>query len=951
MASPCVLAGRLLPLLLLLAGFSQSYYLKNCSLHYGWSPVDEVSVDCTNRELVSVPTDLPRRVTSISLFQNRLSGVGRDDFRSMWRLRQLQLSNNNIAHVDKGSFLHQGALETLDMSNNHLSNLTENIFQGLSNVTRLILSENQIQFIHPNAFRFLTSVRIVWLDSNQLQRIQDIQMLLLLPSLVSLNLGSNPFSSFQTSDIPLVESSALEILNLNSVHPLESFGITTPIFPHLKRIDLSTSGSYSGLRWDVTNRTFLRSITHLLFNQPLIPLTNLQTVLRSLDSLVELQMNYVGKWIKKGLLDTVCDIPTLQTLVLEYNHLEKLTWTLEKCSQLSRLDLSSTHLRVLPEGSICFMKQLKFLKLTSNLLTEIPKDIGSLASLLTLDLNGNLISELQCGDFGNATGLTELYLSGNHIAKLDGCAFQNLTELKVLDLSNNLLWTYGDTFKTGLHKLEHLDLSQGFLWIIKNRDFQGLQSLRYLDVRSYHIGRVMKRAFDGLKNLEALIVAIPGDYECSFGGLRRLKNLTIYINLDIDVAKPQPASSEALYELKSLKTFTVICQGFHFGLPLEPPEEMMQTMTRLEVFTAINAYGSAPPPNAFQFNPWLKNLTLAKTDLSELEPEVFHLIPDLQILDLSETDLRSLDFLSGARLFQLQSLSLRDNKLVIINETVFQSLPALLYLDLSGNPFACDCSNMGFIQWARNNLTQVANAHEYNCAFPPSKHGTHLLDFDIQSCLLDVGLVCFLSSSSLVLLTLIVSFVHHFLRWQLIYAYNLLLAFLYDSRKRTAAHRYDAFVSYNVHDEDWVFREMLPALEGEQGWRLCLHHRDFLPGKPIMENITDAIYSSRKTICVISRRYLQSEWCSREIQVASFRLFDEQKDVLVLLFLEDIPSKHLSPYHRMRKLVKRRTYLSWPQGASHPGLFWQNVGRALEMGDAPNQDSALLTGNPECGAL
>lgn len=39
-------------------------------------------------------------------------------------------------------------------------------------------------------------------------------------------------------------------------------------------------------------------------------------------------------------------------------------------------------------------------------------------------------------------------------------------------------------------------------------------------------------------------------------------------------------------------------------------------------------------------------------------------------------------------------------------------------------------------------------------------------------------------------------------------------------------------------------------------------------GKPIMENITDAIYNSRKTICVISRSYLQSEWCSREIQVA-----------------------------------------------------------------------------------
>ncbi|XP_039676812.1 toll-like receptor 13 [Perca fluviatilis] len=118
--------------------------------------------------------------------------------------------------------------------------------------------------------------------------------------------------------------------------------------------------------------------------------------------------------------------------------------------------------------------------------------------------------------------------------------------------------------------------------------------------------------------------------------------------------------------------------------------------------------------------------------------------------------------------------------------------------------------------------------------------------------------------------------------------------------------------------------------------------------KPIVENITDAIYGSRKTICVITRRYLQSEWCSREIQMASFRLFDEQKDVLILLFLEEIPAHQLSPYYRMRKLVKKRTYLSWPQAGHHTGLFWQNVGRALETGDAPTETADLLTGPAGC---
>ncbi|XP_032437315.1 toll-like receptor 13 [Xiphophorus hellerii] len=209
--------------------------------------------------------------------------------------------------------------------------------------------------------------------------------------------------------------------------------------------------------------------------------------------------------------------------------------------------------------------------------------------------------------------------------------------------------------------------------------------------------------------------------------------------------------------------------------------------------------------------------------------------------------------------------------------------------------------------------------------------------FDIQSCWDEGNFFFFVSSSSLVVLTLLTSFVYHFLKWHLIYMFHLFLAFLYDSRKgkKADSHQFDAFVSYNSQDEDWVYREMLPVLEEEQGWRLCLDHRDFQPGKPIIENITDAIYGSRKTICVISRSYLQSEWCSREIQMASFRLFDEKKDVLILLFLEDIPPQHLSPYHRMRKLLKKCTYLSWSKAEKHAGVFWQNVRKLCRQRTIP----------------
>ncbi|KAM9332656.1 toll-like receptor 13 [Pholidichthys leucotaenia] len=113
--------------------------------------------------------------------------------------------------------------------------------------------------------------------------------------------------------------------------------------------------------------------------------------------------------------------------------------------------------------------------------------------------------------------------------------------------------------------------------------------------------------------------------------------------------------------------------------------------------------------------------------------------------------------------------------------------------------------------------------------------------------------------------------------------------------------------------------------------------------KPIIDNITDAIYGSRKTICVISRKYLESEWCSREIQAASFRLFDEKKDVLILVFLEDIPTFLLSPFHRMRKMLKKKTYLSWPRATEHPEVFWEKLRQALNTGEDLNQERLQLT--------
>uniref|UniRef100_A0A669BL60 TIR domain-containing protein n=1 Tax=Oreochromis niloticus TaxID=8128 RepID=A0A669BL60_ORENI len=897
---------RYLVLLVLHVNPSLCYSLKNCSIDYFENPSADVSLDCSNRELVTVPDDIPRDAATISLFYNQLQKIHRGDFGDMPKLRSLSLGLNQIVHVANGAFIHLVALKTLSI-----------LFQGLSSLIKLDLSDNLIEFIHPTTFQHLISLETVSLASNRLQQVTDIQSILQLAHIQNLSIASNLFSSFQTKDLPSNMSSGLKFLDLSS-NKLKRFSITTPIFHDLYLIGLSHNDD---LRWDIPDKMLLSNITSRFKLEQFVARMG-----RNLNSLMDLRLNYMEKWNEKDLLSMVCQIPTLRILDLFNNHLTNSTGELLNWSQLTELDLSNTNIIILPKGSIDSMKQLKSLTLHTNMLTKVPDDIRSLISLEVPIMYHNLISEVHCEDFVNTTQLSELDLNSNCITKLDGCVFENLNDLKVLDLSHNKLFTVGETFRSGLQKLEFLDLSKKILSIVKKGQFQGLHSLKSLNVLSGQIWRVREMAFWGLENLESLILSLPLYYETSFSELQNLENLTISFKVLSSFRSPHPNRYKDFFYLSSLKRFTVICESDHTSFPLDVPSEMFQAMKHLEDFTAVNIYISAPHVDTFQFNPQIKHLTIKNTDLSDLDPELFP-IPNLQVLDLSNSNLKSLDFLMQANL---------------------SFLPALTYLDLDNNPFTCDCTNASFIEWVKSNKqTQVVNAHQYTCSFPVTEQGNMLLDFDIHACWMDTIFLFFISSMCVVLLTLLTSFIYHFLRWQLVYAFQLLQAFIYDSmkRKRGAPHHYDAFISYNVRDEDWVYREILPVLEGEQGWRLCLHHRDFQPGKPIIKNITDAIYSSRKTICVISGSYLQSEWCSREIQMASFRLFDEKKDVLILLFPEKIPARQLSPYYRMRKLVKKRTYLSWPQAGQHPGVFWQNVRRALET---RNENPELLRGPAGC---
>lgn len=144
---------------------------------------------------------------------------------------------------------------------------------------------------------------------------------------------------------------------------------------------------------------------------------------------------------------------------------------------------------------------------------------------------------------------------------------------------------------------------------------------------------------------------------------------------------------------------------------------------------------------------------------------------------------------------------------------------------------------------------------------------------------------------------------------------------------------YHAFVSYSQHDCTWVDSELVSTLEGT-GLFICIHEQDFAPGQWILDNIINCVESSYKTIFILSKHFVQSEWCNYELFFAQHRAISVNNDSLVFILLEPIPSDSLpKKFLRLRTLLREKTYLEWPKDETKKKVFWSSLRSILQTAD------------------
>ncbi|KAK2142883.1 hypothetical protein LSH36_901g01004 [Paralvinella palmiformis] len=531
--------------------------------------------------------------------------------------------------------------------------------------------------------------------------------------------------------------------------------------------------------------------------------------------------------------------------------------------------------------------------------------------LSALDLSSNKIGRLKDHIFGRLTSLLDLRLSNTYPVNVR--AFTNLTLLQTLRLGNNELMDFPnfvdkETNKTLLPSLTALYLDYNRIRSLPGEPV-GLERLEFLNLRGNQMINITSAG---------MVKVLPSVKTLFLNTNTRFRLDQSSFNPNLIRLELRDCHGEYSWEtrnifrgLKNMVGLSV--SNSHFNGKNKTLGYIFKGMTKLSYLTVDDCGIKEIPDESFRDLVYLKLLSLNHNKISSLSPVLFK-------------DLRS-----------LEKLYLNYNRLTLIRDGSISSLLGTLQIvDLSYNPYACDCNLLWFLKFYGKTEIVIANKNykgAYMCLSPRELFkvelsSVNMTDADCRH--LSLGTKLGISLSSVLVVTACFTLLVYRFRWYMSYAYFLLRAKRREARERNDGieYAYDAFVVYNRNDVIWVKDKLLPVLEDTARLKLCVHDRDWLCGRDVMDNIVQSIESSRKVLLVVSNAFAISQWCHLEMTLAQHRLQAEDRNALVLVLLERIERKNITP--RLLLQMRRQTYLEWTEDPTGQRLFWKKLRRAVQ---------------------
>ncbi|XP_074603406.1 toll-like receptor Tollo [Brevipalpus obovatus] len=435
------------------------------SLHLNHTSFDHLRkielLDLGYNNIAHLPSDLFCPLTNLkvlNLTHNRIVGfasLGVVDHTyghlCSQELQELDMSHNGIEYVSKESVANLKNMRTLLLDHNMITEIEEISLSALNRLQRISLASNKLVQLPSRLFRGSQELLTLNLQNNSLHHLET-GLLKGLAKLLTLNLSHNQITSDRINKDTFVDLIRVVELDLS--------------YNKLKRIRQDFFGTLYSLQ--VLNLAY-NSITHIedyafvaLYNLHLLILdgNKLKTIEPYMFEgpvvLSELSLN--ENEISSIHMDSLKNCSSLRSLYLKGNSLAQVPRAIGNLRELKTLNLASNVITIVDSingSSPIPLRHLHSLDLSENAIYELDRDFTKdIINLEQLDLSGNQFERLEPGIFDHALGLKEIYLQNNKLADINGL-FVNLKHLKVLNVSQNrITWFEFAMIPEGLKVLD-----------------------------------------------------------------------------------------------------------------------------------------------------------------------------------------------------------------------------------------------------------------------------------------------------------------------------------------------------------------------------------------------------------------------------------------------------------------------------------------------------------------
>ena len=627
----------------------------------------------------------------------------------------------------------------------------------------------------------------------------------------------------------------------------------------------------------------------------------------------------------------------IKELVFSFNNLTAITTDdfFQNVSWISHLDLSNNGLQWISPGAFAPMWSLRVLHLDYNhLVSSQLKRVFSAKHIVMVYLRNNNLDSFLEDVFGGQVlyGLGWLDLSGNSIEHLNMTVFRHTPHLERLQVSHNRLVRITAYSMPYLNLLQ-LDNNALFEFPRSCSEngttlFPNLLKLSFSDNKFQAFSDVEAMCFTMLEKLDLSRNPIKLIEKDMFGEKRfpRLRSLALHAIQHIE------GIDQFAFRSPTLKSLSLMFNNIPFHA-FYVDAGCFAGNQRLLLLQLSHNNLDVPESKFKQLFGRLQNLKrlyIGDCFIETVTENMFWGLENVSILSLYRNRISSLPDNVFDSLTSLKSLTLSKNQIQTVSERAFSfgTRNRINNLDLSGNPFVCDCDLLWFQHWLVSSPSVFSKSYEGYVCSDLANTSVEAFSLTQQQCLWSHEAYGAIIACVVVFIAVVimVSVVYHY-RWHI----RLMLAFRGRSevlRRRLEAENfdYDVFVSFAGEDLPWVRQHLMAKLETELGLRLCIHERDFVPGKNILNNIVDSVKGSKKFLMVFSRHFTHSPWCQFELDLCLGHTLD-YGDALIITCLGDVASRDLTS--TMAAVLETTTYIQWRDNRDAVTSFWDRVTLSL----------------------